>query len=279
MKEKEQQIPLCEVLVKTAYQTQITYPDDKNCEKPIGYGSGFIVRYKNVPFFITADHVIHGDDYHLKGRTGIDCVISIFNNVRPEADFVSTLVTPLGGFYYMERFDLLKPEDIPELIDISLCIMKPINFQYPFLTEEVHFHEITVKPGEHKYQIPENLLVEPNEEVNYFVYGKIKHQMKGIVLYREDTLKEGLRYVCKSGDYHLLNTSDVITDYNDWAGLSGSPVLSESGECIGVLCSILENSNSLWVMPVNKIKMLMDIALMQEEYINNEKTPDVSTGC
>lgn len=32
-------------------------------------------------------------------------------------------------------------------------------------------------------------------------------------------------------------------------------------------------------MPVNKIKMLMDIALMQEEYINNEKTPDVSTGC
>ena len=137
------QIPLCEVLVKTTYQTQITHPDDKNCEKPVGYGSGFIVKYKDISFFITADHVVHVDDYKLENiRTGTDYVVSIFNNVSPEADKISTVITPLGGFYFMERFNLEKPKEKPELIDVSVCIMKPINFQYPFLTDE-DGHRIT----------------------------------------------------------------------------------------------------------------------------------------
>ncbi|KAA6320454.1 hypothetical protein EZS27_029779 [termite gut metagenome] len=262
-------IPLCEILVKTTYQTQITHPTDKACEKPISYGCGFIVKYKKMLFFITADHTVHFDDYNNETkkseRTGTDYVISIFNNVRPENDTISTVVTPLGGFYYMERFNILKPDDALELIDVSLCIMKPINFQYPFLTDQVHFGSFTVNAGESKLSIQEELFVEPKTDVNYFVYGKIKYQMKGISLYREDTLKEGLKYISKSGDYYLLNTPQIINDYEDWAGLSGSPVLNENGECIGVLCIVNKETNSIWVMSINKVKMLMDIALVQEQ--------------
>ena len=100
----------------------------------------------------------------------------------------------------MEGFNLSKPKDAPELIDISLCVMKEINFQYKFLTDEVRFKDLTVNAGEQKYSIPAELFAKPDTDKFYFIYGKIKHEMKGIMLHREDTLKEGLKYVCKSGD-------------------------------------------------------------------------------
>ncbi len=258
-------LPLCEVLVKTAYQTQMTHPSDKNCEKPIGFGSGFMVEYNQKVFFVTADHVVHPDDYDCNERTGTDYVVSIFNNVRPETDFLSTIVTPLGGFYYMDRFDLKKPDDALELFDVSVCIMKEKHFQYRFLTDEVRFNDFTVNAGEPKFRIPSELFAEPSKDKMYFVYGKIRTELKGIILHRLDTLKEELKYIDKVGDYYLLNTPDVISDYEDWAGLSGSPVLNDTGECIGVLCAVTKNTNSIWVMPISMVKMLMDIAINQEE--------------
>jgi hypothetical protein len=168
----------------------------------------------------------------------------------------------------MERFDLNKLNYAPELFDISVCVMKEKHFQYSFLTDEVHFGDLIVNAGEPKFRIPSELFVEPSLEKMYFVYGKIRTELKGIMLHRVDTLKEGLKYIGKAGDYYLLNTPDKIIDHKDWAGLSGSPVLSDTGECIGVLCAVSENTHSIWVMPISKVKMLMDIALHQEEMPN-----------
>ena len=272
---EERTMPLSEALVKTTYQTQITHPNDKECENPVGYGSGFMVKYKNRVFFITADHVVHPDDHNCSYRTGQDYIVSIFNNVRDESNYLSTLITSLGGFYYMESFNLLKPEDAPELVDISLCIMKEKNFQFPFLTDEVRFKDSIINAGEQKFSIPIELLSEPDPDKMYFVYGKIRHEMKGIRLHRDDTLKEGLKFNSKAGDYYLFNTPELIHDYKDWAGLSGSPVISETGECVGVLCVVTENTKSIWVMPVEKVKILMDVAISQEEIEKNKAANNV----
>jgi len=264
----ETTLPLWEALVKTSYQTQITHPSDKNCENPIGFGSGFIVEYNNNVFFVTADHVVHPDDYDCKERTGTDFVVSIFNNVKPESNFLSTIVTPLGGFYYMEKFDLDKPHEALKLHDVTVCIMKEKHFEYRFLTNEVRFISLTINAGDPKFRIPSDLFAEPSKDKLYFVYGKIRTKLVGIILHSEDTLKEGLKFMDNSGDYYLLNTPDVINDYEDWAGLSGSPVISETGECIGVLCSVNVNTKSIWVMPISQVKMLMDIAISQEEILS-----------
>lgn len=260
---------LCEILVKTTYQVQVTKANDKQFEKPIGYGSGFIITYKDNRFFITADHVLNINDYENKERVGDDNIVSIFNNISDVGNF-STIITPLGGFYYMERFNITKPEDKPELIDVCLCKMKDINFQYHFLTDEVRFNGITINKGERKFLFNEKQLIEPTSEMIFFVYGKIKPEIKGLVLHRQDTIKENLKYVCKSGDYYLLNAPEEIVSYDDWAGLSGSPVINQEGKCIGVLCSINIGTNSVWVMPIDKIKMLMDIAICQEQLQQSE---------
>ena len=259
-------LSLLEVLAKTTYQIQITRPHDKECDRPIAFGSGFIINYKSTSFFVTADHNIHLDDYAINERTGVDNVVSIFNNISNKNDF-STLITPLGGFYYMERFDITKPTEVAELIDVTVCILtKERHFIHPFLTDGV-FRDGNplVKPGERKFIFTEELLAEAKSDEMYFIFGKIKPEMKGLLLHREDTLKEQLKYVCQVGEYFLFNTPTVIESKEEWAGLSGSPVLSETGNCVGVLCSVNVGTISFFVKPIAKVKLLMDIAIQQEQ--------------
>lgn len=257
---------LLEVLVKTNYQTVTTAMGNQDYEKYICHGSGFIVQYKDTKFFVTADHVLHPDDYdsEIRIRIGLDYTVSIYNNVRPDTGEIATVCTPLGGFYYMEGFNLVKPDELPDLIDVTVCIMKEINFQYPFLTDEKEFQDKDTGRGQRKFILAEANFAEPDANNSYFIYGKIRTQLKGVMLYRENTLKENLKYVYKSDDYFLLNTPDIISDISEWAGLSGSPVFDNQGKCIGVLCSVSPGSNSIWVMPLEKVKLLMDIAIIQE---------------
>lgn len=251
---------MLEILVKTSYQTQITHPDDLTLDDPVSYGSGFMVHYKGVPFFITADHNIHLDDYssEIPRRTGINYRTSIFTNFNPDIDTISTIVTPLDEFYSMTRFNLKKPQDAFELIDVAICILKEINFKYPFLTGEVRFKDFTVPAGEVKFSLREESFGVPSKDETYIIFGMVRPAMNGISLIRKGTVKENLKFIIKTGDYYLLNTPELITDYEDWAGLSGSPVFSSEGKCIGVLCSVNEDSNSVWVLPMDKIRFFMD---------------------
>jgi hypothetical protein len=265
----DDQVSLHEVLVKTSYLTQITEPDNKNLDNPVGFGSGFIVQYDSDKFFVTADHTIHIDDYkgEIEERTWKDYVISIFNNYTDPNNFLSTLITPLGGFYYMEQFHLDKPDNLPRPVDVSVCKMKAIHFQYPFLTDQVKFtNGEHINAGEHKFTIQKECFGEPNHDKNYFAFGKVRTKLiDNIRMEWQNTLKETLKFKSNSGDFFLFNTQELITDKEDWEGLSGSPVFSEDGDCVGVLCDVLENSNSIWVMPISKVKMLIEVAIQQEK--------------
>lgn len=254
------QISLHEILVKTAFTTQITLPTDKQFDNPIAFGSGFIIEYENEIFFVTADHTLHLDDYDDNSdRTGKEYIISIFNNYTPSENFLSSVITPLGGFYFMEQFNLEKPDEASELVDITLCMLKKINLQYPFLCDDVDFAK------QSKLKFYRECFSEPKNEKNYFVFGQIRTKIDGIRVGREKTLKEQLKFISNVGDYFLFNTLEIITDKTDWEGLSGSPVISEDGECVGVLSSVNENSNSIWIVPISKVKMLLDIAIQQEK--------------
>ena len=269
MTENESTITLIEVLAKTSYQVQITELTNKEFDRPIAFGSGFLVNYKNELIFVTADHNIHIEDYEIYERTGIDNNVSIFNNISKKEEF-STLLTPVGPFYYMEKFDILKPDDKPELFDVAICIVDKKKLKAPFLTEQINDHkgEILVKPNEPKFTFSENQFAEPKKDDDYFIYGKIRPKIKTVFLHRTDTWKENITFIKKSGDYLLFNTDKIITDEKDWSGLSGSAVLNQDGNCVGVLCSINENTKSIWVKPMEKIKTLMDVAILQEEIAN-----------
>ncbi|MGQ2981855.1 hypothetical protein [Flavobacterium sp.] len=255
---------MLEYLAKTSYFLQIVKPESS--DKPIAFGSGFFLNYKDHCFFLTADHNIHIEDHKLNERTGIDNKVEVFNCISDKENF-TTCVTPIGGFYYMEKFDITKPNDQPELFDVALSLIDQTKLEAAFFTDDnvVDLNgEQLLKPGEQKIQFLEEQITEPNLDDTYFIFGKIKPLLKGLLLYRTFTLKENIKYVSEFRDYLLFNTPSEILDYDDWAGLSGSPVVNQKGDCVGVLCSVGVNTKSLWVKPFSKIKPLMEVAILQK---------------
>jgi hypothetical protein len=273
MTQSKSKLTLIEVLAKTTYQVQITKSSNKEFDRPIAFGSGFLVNYKNELIFVTADHNIHIEDYELYERTGIDNVASIFNNISKKEEF-STLLTPVGPFYYMEKFDITKPNEKPELFDVAICLMNKEKIEAPFLTEQINDHNgnVLVQPNEPKFTFSEEQMVEATTNDHYFIYGKIKPEIRTVFLHRIDTMKENITFIQQSGDYLLFNTNEIITDGKDWSGLSGSAVLNQEGNCVGVLCSINEGTKSIWVKSIQKVKVLMDVAILQEQLANEKST-------
>jgi hypothetical protein len=64
------------------------------------------ISYKENLFFITADHNIHINDHKINERTGVDNYIGILNN-SSDRNILSTIISPIGDFYYMDSFDTI----------------------------------------------------------------------------------------------------------------------------------------------------------------------------
>jgi hypothetical protein len=261
----EKEFQIIEILAKTNYQ--IVIHKDKNLHNPIAFGSGFFLNFKDNLFFLTADHNIHIEDHKLNARTGDDNYVGILNNIS-DVETLSTVMTPITEFYYMEKIDFFEPEKKAELFDVAISLINRANMTAPFVTDENILDSqgnILVNRNERKFEFLEQHISEPKLADTYFIKGKVRPEIKGIMLHRKNAHYEGIKFVEKYGDYILLKTPDLILDSEDWAGLSGSPVLNQLGECIGVLCSVFENSQSIWVKPFEKIKPLLEVIILQEK--------------
>lgn len=267
----EREFSLTEILVKTTYQIVIS--KEKSFESlPIAFGAGFFLNYKTHLFFITADHNIHIQDHEINERTGVDNYVGIFNNISNKENF-STVMTPIGGFYYMESFDISKEDLNPQLVDVAISLVNRSKFEAPFLTDEDILDDESkplVFPTEEKFEFLDEHIIDPSEDDSYYIFGKIRPKFKGLFLHRTNTFKNDLKYVASYGEYMLLNTLQEITDAEDWAGLSGSPVLNQEGKCIGVLCSVIEGTKSVFVKPFSKIIPFLDTVILQENFKNKE---------
>ncbi|MCO7185202.1 hypothetical protein ABMY20_01950 [Tenacibaculum sp. SSH1-16] len=262
----EREFHLTEILVKTTYQVIIS-KESSFQSNPIAFGSGFFINYRDNLFFITADHNIHIDDHELNERTGVDNYLAILNNIS-DRNTLSTILTPIGGFYFMDSFDISKEDLNPELIDVAISLVNREKIEAPFLTDEDikdENSEPIVSPKEQKFEFMDEHIVSPTKTDSYYIFGKIKPNLKGLFLHRSNTFKNDLKYIDAYGNYLLLNTTDIISDYKDWAGLSGSPVLNQEGKCIGVLCSVNEGTKSVYVKPFKKIIPFLDTIILQEE--------------
>lgn len=250
-----------DVFVRSHLMTSVSDVEDKNFE-PIAFGSGFFVKYNNRLLFVTADHTLHLDDYEPgKGRTSQEYQISIFNNV--DGKDLSTILTPVGGFHYMEKYDVknLDADYKGEPIDITACVMQEYNLQKPFMTQKFK------KENGETFQLPVIVLgtesfENPQSGKKCIVWGQVHTRLKGIQLQFDNVIYE-MDYVSTNADFHLFHADDIVT-YANWGGLSGSPIIDEEGKCVGVLTTILEGTNSVWGISTKRLKMLLDMVDKQE---------------
>jgi len=239
-------------------QLYIFLPEDKELLEPIGFGSGFLTDYKGKPFLVTADHVIHCDDYETKEkRIGHEYIVAIVNNVNEMNKDIATVLTPLGGFYYAERLNINSGEE--ELIDASICLLKELNFKYPFLTHEISINDnIIVRAGIKKSFYDASQFKEPSKRQQYAIYGVVHNDIVGIQAKRANALFNNIAYSTTSGNYYIFLFPSEI-DSKDWVSISGSAVFDYEGNIVGIVHRVL--GKGIWVTPIKYVKMLLDLAL------------------
>lgn len=239
-------------------QLYIFLPEDKELLEPIGFGSGFFTDYLGKPFLVTADHIIHYDDYETKEkRTGREYIVAIVNNVNEIDEDIATILTPLGGFYCAEQLNINSGEE--KLIDASICLLEELNFKYPFLTHEISINDnIIVHAGIEKSFYDSSQFKEPSERQKYAIYGVIHNDIVGIQAKRANALYNDIAYSTTSGNYYIfLFPSDI--ESKDWVSISGSAVFDYEGYIVGIVHRVL--GKGIWVTPIKYVKKLLDLAL------------------
>lgn len=258
----------------------VTCPENKDLSAPTGIGTGFILKYKEKFVIITADHVIHGDDYAgKKQRNGLEDKVAIITNRyrlnqngQKEGEMFS-----LGAFYFFEHINLSKDTN-SELFDTAFSIL-PDDVMENLIcvtagVKDYNTDEIIIKAGYRKLALPYDSAVTPNTTDTYFVSGNVQVHWETAptgekVLASGFTFHNDMRFHHTEGDYIVLESPEVI-ESKLWKGLSGSPVFNQEGFLLGVLSGGIPNSHFIYVVDINKIIHIIDSTLQIEE-INKNK--------
>ena len=262
---------LLEYFWKTSHQIVILSPGENNENSDIvGWGSGFILKYKERFFFITCDHNLHMDDYDNEQRTGIDYNIGLICNCKHPNEMLSMGLITIPGFYYFEYLDGM----YPELLDLKDLAFAEIKFPLPlpiYTNRLLDFdgETIIVAEGETKLFIDESSIGIPNTNDEYIITGCIRNEIcNGIRMNRQNTFRDQIVYTgekyCNS---YLVFENPTQVVYDDWKGLSGSPVFNNNGNLIGMLNRVVEETSHLYVTPIQTILCFIDYTINHEKYM------------
>lgn len=242
---------------------------------PNSAGSGFVLIYKGKSFLISADHVVN---IHDNGARKINDgrIVAIQTN---QIENQTSVLIPIGGFYFFDEFKSVdeKIKNMP-LFDATFSILREEtvkNIQEKCITSEVKINGANVSYGEQKYFLLESSIITANKEDVYSVFGRVKFKPKkqnGITyLVNQLIFHTGLKYAGEDDNYYILQYSqDVIL--KDWSGLSGSAVINQNGNLIGIVCSVdISGNRRIWVKKIRTLLPLMDAALLTEAMVNNNK--------
>ena len=249
----------------------VVFPKERTSPQPQSVGSGFMLDYKGMTFFVTADHVVNTHNKDV--RKIEDNIITVSTNESIKKDGIcQTKMIPIGGFYFFDQFkvdiDKSTINNMP-LFDAAFSILQEWQINTKCITCEVKIEGANVPYGENKIHIKDTDIVNANIEDTYCVFGRVKFSLvekNGTTfLTSQQTFKSGLKLVTEDNtqNYFILRYPKELI-YEDWAGLSGSAVLNQDGKLIGILCAVNTSGNRLiWVKKIKRVLPLMDAAILE----------------
>lgn len=282
----EKQILLCRAAFLSTLQLVIT--DSNNQEVIKGFASGFFLRHNGRHFFITADHVVHLDDHDTDNETGqrmgVDYIPQIITN-NQNREILTSINIPVGGFHYLTGYKLNKEEfsspvqflsafskiakgnidindeslpidvRIPSFPDMAIAEMKE-PFSCNVLSNLVvddNGNQI-VAEGTPKIVLDSQYTAPVHENKWCIVAGTVKNSLENSVnLIRVNVVHNSLTYHGRDSDKNLQLSTPELPDIDDWAGLSGAPVLNEDELLVGMLIRGPKTDPIVTVVPIDKI--------------------------
>lgn len=222
-----------------------------------GFGSGCLIRHRGRDFILTVAHVIDNG----------------FTHLETNLPYVPGEGTPLYSVGAMTYFKALEatPEIIQEIDDIEKFLQggKRIDIAFAELKEfvqllqpEQDFGAFKISAGPKAIRSFDEIAL-PEEEEEYFFYGKVRQDPQGHVLNMTATFKHGFKFhgARRNGEIFLFRAPNFITDVEDYEGCSGAPILDSKGRIVALAAVVVTNTKILYGIPIEKCRYLMDLAI------------------
>lgn len=251
---------IIEFIWRNCYQIVAWEKEKSEDNFPSIFGCGFFIKNDDDDFiFVTADHVIHYNDYQVGERTSQEYEYALVNNIT--CDNLSTQLTTVSAFYSYECYELenylngeeeLEVAMIPDLKDFAFtCLGKKLPLC--FYTHELSLDgNVLCSKGLEKLYISNEAFAKPDTNKEYIVLGTLGNNLtNGIRWERCNAIHCGLRYEGEEDGMYKFHYNNVRE--NEWEGLSGSPFFSGDGELIGMLVRAVPDFDRVLVIPIDRI--------------------------
>ena len=236
------------------------YTMENGEENPSGFGSGFILKYKDRYFFTTVFHVIKDE---------VETFLE--TNLPPQKD--KQTLQPIGGIY---SFNLLKvPPGISldgfeelltkpgEIIDIAFSEYFP-NKMGPLIQREIDFGGLKIHEGR-KIILDEQNISQPNKDCIYSFFGNIKHEYEGVDLKFSPKLIYDLKLRKNFGDFYKFQVQKTILHKEEFEGCSGAPIIDNYGNLVAIVCKVATGTNLVYGFSLSKLIELIDYTIKIDE--------------
>lgn len=253
----ENEISLGELTVRSSiqiFQANPTFP------RPVGFGSGCILRYQDRNFLASVSHV-----------TDTDGLTTYLESNLP-FDEKGPIIHPIGEIQYFDILQLKSSDDVKEVEDFEefLNSGKRLDVCFAEIKEPIELIQIEddygffkVQPGL-KLHLFLDKVVAPNKDDYYAFAGRIKHEYIGDTLSMTNTFKHSLKYHRQSGNLCMFLADEIIRDKEDYEGCSGAPILNSEGRIVALACAIRNNTKIVYGFPILELKKLLDYSLQIE---------------
>lgn len=251
---------------RTSFQVVVYKGNSIQDDSIISLGSGFYLSYNSNVYFITADHVLHYDDYIEGKRLNQDYHVAIVTNIADKEKYESIYV-PISGFYCIDRFDSQCPE-LPDFIDITFAKASD-KITCPYLTDQLlddDYNEV-IKAGLEKFIIPASNISDCCNGKLYIVTGWCLQEISTMKVKRKNAIWCDLELQGQNTDGDIILKSPVSVELSEWKSLSGSPVFDYSKKLIGMLIEVNKNDDTLTIIPIHKILKFIDLCSKVETSI------------
>lgn len=270
-----------ELLVRTHFTVVAAEPGTQ-LRDVIGYGSGFMMSYKGYRFFVTAAHVTEPTwSTQVKEKDIRNNDVAIVTHLAQECNGVKqTIYVPLGDFIYINEIhidpnnpDLLKvikeAEEKPTPVDVAIAMVEERPGVFSFSGSEEQ-EEGTDGEAKSKVIIPYEAIVEPDSDDHYFVYGRVKFDNRTDIdgnpyVYTEPKFHPDMEYLSTiQGNLHVFKATEDI-NYDEWAGISGSPVLNSQGEIVGIASAVLPGTPHMFALDIKTVRTIFDVLISERK--------------
>lgn len=262
MNEKE----LIEHFEHVRYQI-VGYGIEATSPLPTSVGSGFILEHKGEYIFVTADHVANTHD---NGVRLLNKNIFIQTNrcIKSSNGLWNVELVPLGGITYMTSLKVDMQSGIVSeqpLFDAAFVVLNGTAKNANYITPEIIFRDAHVQCGDNKERISSERIIEANTDDVYSVFGRVQFSLQKYgeqdILLSNLIFHTNLKYIGDQDDYYVLQYDKTVI-VEEWKGLSGSPVLNQDGNLIGIACSVDNILHRLFVKKMRRVIPLIEADIL-----------------